>query len=230
MEKKVISFTLWGTDPMYTVGALKNVGLGRKHYPEWVCRFYVDDTVPVKVIDKLKDSGCEVVQKNRVPGHLASMWRFEPMMDEKVSRFIVRDVDARLDAREKAAVDEWEASGLPVHILRDHPNHVPAMMGGMWGGIPGSIPGFKANFEKCYFHPPKPSEKASWRGAYFGYNQVFLRHHVWPHIKDKHIAHDEYIRPTGKEKPFPVKRNSPTHFVGQKYTKDDKPVYSIDRK
>ena len=56
--------------------------------------------------------------------------------------------DSRLTSREAAAVTEWlEESGLPFHILRDHPGHQygechqvstghilsPEILGGLWG-------------------------------------------------------------------------------------------------
>jgi len=46
VTKKVICFSLWGNGAKYTRGALANINLQKKHYPEWVNRYYVDDTVP----------------------------------------------------------------------------------------------------------------------------------------------------------------------------------------
>jgi protein O-GlcNAc transferase len=226
--KKLISFTLWGKDPMYTVGAVKNAILQKEMYPGWVCRFYVDDTVPKETLDQLHKLGCELAYKPRTEDHLASFWRFEPMLDKSVSYFIVRDVDARLDDRESKAVDQWIASGLPVHIIRDHPNHTHVMMGGTWGAVPGVIPSFEQDFNRYLSNLPRNWELFR-EQKFFNYDQIFLKECVWPHIKDCHIAHDEFVRHTGKEISFPVKRNSDTHFVGQKYTADDTPVFSINR-
>ena len=38
----VISFSLWGTAPFYSYGAMINLVLSRTVYPGWTCRFYVD--------------------------------------------------------------------------------------------------------------------------------------------------------------------------------------------
>ena len=61
------------------------------------------------------------------------MWRFTACDDEDVECFISRDTDSRLSLREKEAVDEWLESDKNFHIMRDHPYHVTAIMGGMWG-------------------------------------------------------------------------------------------------
>ena len=40
--KKIISFCLWGNDPKYTVGALRNAELAKTIYPDWKTRFYIE--------------------------------------------------------------------------------------------------------------------------------------------------------------------------------------------
>lgn len=54
--KKVISFSLYGDNPKYTIGAIKNVDLqlNQKIYKDWIFRFYVNNSVPKKIIDELK--------------------------------------------------------------------------------------------------------------------------------------------------------------------------------
>ena len=39
----------------------------------------------------------------------------------------------RFGARERAAVTSWLKSDHPFHIMRDHPDHVNKILGGMWG-------------------------------------------------------------------------------------------------
>ena len=53
--KKIISFSLWGTNPKYTIGAIKNADLAEEIYPDWVCRYYVAQDVPRGVLFKLED-------------------------------------------------------------------------------------------------------------------------------------------------------------------------------
>ena len=47
--------------------------------------------------------------------------------------YISRDLDSRFSDREQAAVEEWLNSSKKFHIMRDHPRHRPAMLGGTWG-------------------------------------------------------------------------------------------------
>ena len=48
--KKLICFSLWGDDSTYTIGAIKNADLAKKHYPGWICRYYIADCVPKNII------------------------------------------------------------------------------------------------------------------------------------------------------------------------------------
>ena len=72
-------------------------------------------------------------------------WRFLPLEDPTVERFIARDCDSRLTPRDKAAVDAWVESGKKFHVVcmccvdpahlilgqvRDHPSHSNYPMSG----------------------------------------------------------------------------------------------------
>ena len=50
-------------------------------------------------------------------------WRFMVASDPTVDRYIIRDVDSRLNARDRIAVEDWIQSGYAVHTMRDHVNH-----------------------------------------------------------------------------------------------------------
>ena len=54
MSKKIISYSLWGNEPMYTIGAIRNAELAKEIYPDWVCRFYIGDDVEDGIVGKLK--------------------------------------------------------------------------------------------------------------------------------------------------------------------------------
>ena len=42
--KKVISFSLWGNEPRYCMGAIKNAKIAQKIFKDWTCRFYVSNS------------------------------------------------------------------------------------------------------------------------------------------------------------------------------------------
>lgn len=142
---KIISFSLWGDNPKYTVGAIQNAKLAKTIYPDWICRFYVGETVPDQIIWFLESFDNTQVIKRPEPGDWTSMfWRFEPAGEEDVEVMISRDTDSRLNLREKGAVDQWLSSNFGFHIMRDHPWHGFPVLGGMWGAKKNTIPNMKS--------------------------------------------------------------------------------------
>ena len=128
---KTISFSLYGNNKKYTIGALKNIPLCKKYYPEWNIRFYYDNTVPKNIINELKKNS-EII--DMTTSNLFGMyWRFLILNDPNVDIFIVRDTDSRINKREADAVNEWIKSDKIMHNIRDHPHHYYKVMGGLWG-------------------------------------------------------------------------------------------------
>jgi len=136
--KKIISFSVWGTNPKYAEAAYQNLLLQPEIYPDWICRFYMDETVPSSLRTKLEEGGAEIVMMPPSDGNYGLFWRFEPLKDTTIERFIVRDSDSRLNIREATAVKEWEESGKEFHIMRDHPQHGAKICGEMWGQLQNS--------------------------------------------------------------------------------------------
>ena len=48
--KKIISFSLWGDNTRYLFGAIQNIELAKIYYPDWICRFYINEFVCPKII------------------------------------------------------------------------------------------------------------------------------------------------------------------------------------
>ena len=92
---------------------MKNIELAKVYYPNWVTRFYVND-VPAHIYDKIRSMGAEIVNVDKQ----SPMHRFYVAADPSVDRYIVRDIDSRLNAREAFAVEEWIRSGGLSHIYR----------------------------------------------------------------------------------------------------------------
>lgn len=141
LQKKVISYSLYGTRVRYLDGALENPVLAKTIYPGWIVRYYIDKTVPAEIIKALdRMDNVEIVyapEEIRAP----MMWRFLVASDPSVDTFVVRDADSRISKREKFAVDEWMASGKKFHVMRDHPSHsLFPMSGGLWGGRGDAFP------------------------------------------------------------------------------------------
>jgi hypothetical protein len=195
--KNIISFSLWGNDPKYTVGAVRNAELAKLVYPEWVARYYVGTSTPKSVSQELLHLDAEVINMDE-PGDWRGMfWRFYPAGESDVSVMISRDVDSRLNFREKAAVDSWLATNSPFHIMRDHPAHATEILGGMWGARGGFLNEIKKLIDEYQ------------KGNFWQVDQNFLRECIYPKVRNVAVVHDEFF----EHKPFPTPRTN-YEFVG----------------
>jgi hypothetical protein len=215
---KVISYSLWGDKPIYTVGAIKNADLAATLFPDWTCVFYCFDSVPHEIIKELQSRQNVVVR--RVNGEYNSsdsrgmFHRFLPADEEGVEYMMSRDTDSRLSERERLAIEAWLASGADLHVMRDHPYHGVPVLGGMWGVKGGKLKGIARDMEE--FQPS--SDK--------GQDQAFLWEWVWGKVKDgelKVCVHDPFFEKT----PFPAgatrgDSNGGVWFVGQCFDENDK--------
>lgn len=207
--KKIISFSLWGENPVYNVGAIRNAELAKEIYPEWICRFYYGKTTLSETLEKLKSFDNVELVDMEVDGDWTGMfWRFYPASDEDVDVVIVRDCDSRLNMREKYAVDEWLSSDKGFHIMRDHPAHGTEILGGMWGSKKGTIKNMKLLIDEYI------------KGNFWQVDQNFLREKIYPIVRLDSIVHDDYF----ENKPFPKPRENKT-FVGQAFNEIDEMLY-----
>lgn len=219
-KKFVISFGLYGDDKKYIIGAIRNVELAPTYFPGWEMRFYVDDTVPSDAIKRLKDVGGNIIIRpdNMKDGASIGMfWRFLVSDDESVDRFIVRDSDSRLNARDRFAIEEWIQSDKSTHMARDHVYHSYAMNGGSWGGTKGFLKGKKITslIEEFMDKPDKIG---------YGADIEFLMNKIWPIVSNDIMSHDAFYCVKYKGKPFPTKRDDNWQHVGQVFDANDKSV------
>ena len=207
--KKVLSFCLWGNNPTYTIGAIKNAELAKIFYPDFECWFYIhQETVPLEIIDELKLlNNVKIIFKT---GQLENesctpmMWRFEAIDSPEVEIMISRDTDSRIYLREKLAVDEWLSSDTIFHIMRDHPCHNFSILGGMFGTKKiKEIPNWTELINKI----TKNSNR--------DYDQDFLRDYIYPVIKNNSTIHATFFKKESHAKDFPIKYCNDFKFVGE---------------
>ena len=177
----VISFSLFGDLDVYCQGAIENIQISRHYYPEWVCRFYVDDTVPAAIRERLVADGAQVVIVPEAwqSGRHGALWRYHVTSDPTVRRFLSRDCDNRLNQQEAWAVRDWERSGRLFHAMRDHHYHAELIMGGMWGGHAGVLPPIE---DLLGAFPQAPGYRWS--------DQVFAATAIWPLVRSNILIHD----------------------------------------
>ncbi|MAS97055.1 MAG: hypothetical protein CMO55_28015 [Verrucomicrobiales bacterium] len=206
-SRNVISFSLWGENPRYLKGALRNAAAAIDIYPAWTCRFYVDDSVPLKVVDQLKRLGSQIKRRDRPATFFDGLlWRFEVISDPGVARFLIRDCDSVVNVKERVATDEWLASGKWFHAMRDFYSHSELLLAGMWGGTTGVFPDLDVIRQS--FHPDTAPTRT--------YDQLFLRECFWPTVKQSVLVHDSVFTGALGSVPFPSLGGLPPRsHVGQ---------------
>ena len=159
-RRDVIAFSIWGSNPRYLRGALRNALLIPDLYPGWQARFHLDTTVPLEFKELLQSLGAEVQLMPAGQSMRQKLcWRFQVANDPAVGRFLVRDCDSVVNQREVAAVQQWLASECWFHVMRDWWSHTDPILAGMWGGIAGVLPDLTALLSA---YKPPAKETAKW--------------------------------------------------------------------
>lgn len=229
---KVISFSLWGHDAKYCVGAVRNAQLAREIYPGWVTRFYVGKNHPEDIGIQLLQHGNgweEVAMKKDLFNKFQSRdglteviflaqegdWRmmldrFRPIGEDNVDVMISRDCDSRLSLREKAAVDQWLESDKHFHTMHCHFHHSVPILGGMFGikkGLFSELSRHAVEWAKTH--------ESRWQ-----VDQDFLKEVVWPIVQNDTMNHADFHTNIWPGISFPTPM-TPGHFIGATYDEHD---------
>ena len=205
---KLISFSLWGNDPKYNIGAIKNSLLQKEIYPDWKCRFYCAPCVSDNIISELLSNDCEVIKVNKRGDWKFATERFKAI-DDDVEAVIFRDTDSRLNERESEAVHEWLQSSKSLHVMKDHPYHGSfPILAGMWGI---KKQGFGMNMTTLLSLYNNQEQ--------YHYDQIFLRDYIWRFFSHDCISHDEFFGGN----PFPKPRSN-NEYVGQIFDENEKTI------
>jgi hypothetical protein len=205
--KKIISFSLWGDNPKYTIGAIENAKLLNEIYNGWVGRFYCGKSVPLNIIESIKViPNTEIILMDEDGDWTGMFWRFLACKDSDI--MLSRDTDSRLSLREKLAVDEWLNSDKDFHIMRDHPYHTTEILGGMWGCRNGIL----NNIDKLINDYTK--------GNFWQVDQNFLREMVYPKIVSNCFVHDSFFKIESESNHFPSDRVN-KEFVGDVFDENN---------
>jgi hypothetical protein len=193
-ERNIISFSLFGGDSKYCEPAVLNVQEQPSVYPHWVCRFYVDDSVPETIISRLRAGGAQIVPVTGAQAQWPGpMWRFLALDDPQAHRILFRDADSVISRREAGAVGQWLVSGKRFHIMRDWGSHTELMLAGLWGAVAGSLPPLEQLMQRFMGKPLASRHFA---------DQHFLQQYVWPYARVSLMQHDSLFGFMGAV-PFP---------------------------
>lgn len=198
--KKVISFSLWGKNSFYVIGAILNADIAEKEWPDWICRYYIAPSVPRAAVQELANrKNTEIFMTEEEEGWNGTFWRFYACSDPTVDVVIFRDTDSRLSIRDKAAVEQWLNSGKKVHIMRDHCEHGWPICAGTWGCRDKVL----LNMIDLIQEYPKQIDNKH------GNEQRFLSQRIYPNIVNDAYIHDDWFLGAYIHEfkhPFPIPR------------------------
>jgi len=221
-------------------------------YPGWRMRIYhnvtSDQSDQQDFLCKLQCSYsyldlCDVRQVPELVDHqdletsidLGRAWRFIVLGDPTVRMFGIRDLDMYMLPRERAAMTNWENGGRQFYVMRDTPQgrnkagFMMAMKGGCWGG--NNYINFHLARKIRMSHKKtrtivNPILVKTYSRPYFSefFDMVFLRHLIWPFIRNYSSIYDSYNcqkhRELGVGQPWPTRRNG-SLYVGSGPTKGE---------
>jgi hypothetical protein len=191
--KNIIVYCLWGSDNKYWKGAVENIKLAKIYYPDFICRFYVDNKCDENLIDTLKGDNVEVVilngERNIISlderfTHNGIFWRFLPLKDKEINVILSRDCDSRISKREAEAVKQWLTTNMNFHIMRDHPYHQVPILAGMWGCKNNILSNIDELLDKWINFNNK--------GKFQAEDQDFLGQFIYPIVKNSALEHSEF--------------------------------------
>ena len=223
---RAVSFSLYGNDPRYTIGDIKNAILGSRYFPfedGFRLVFYCGQSVDESIISTLKlVKGVKIVRMSEQENHTAKLWRYLAFSDPQFDVVICRDTDARLSFRDRIAHEEWEQSGLDYHIIKDHSiGHNYLISAGMFAGKTGKLRDMAELIAKTNV------------ANYYTTDQDFLGTIIYPRVKDSCLIHDPFFETTieGNSIRTTIAFDAPTHLshIGAALDENDRFYFRIDR-
>ena len=209
--KPIVSFTLFGNNMKYYVGAEKNIKQIQNMLPDWEIRIYYHrDLILPEYIEKLTELGGNLIDVhgikfgNKESIHFPYFWRFLSFLEDRPS--IVRDLDSRFSEREVSYINSWIESGSDYFIIRDHPWHAP---------IPSGLFGIRKKIESFETHM---IDFISNNELVWGTDQTILLFYMENISKDK-IFYCGYDSPENY-----IPRDNKEFFIGMQIDENDNPL------
>ena len=216
-QMKVFSFSVFGDDPVYTIGVIKNIALIKEFFPDWKAHIYLPHNQNSDYVKRINEYDNTVITLMEDQGSFNRAWRFMSISEDWVDVMVSRDADSRISMRDRVAIDEWLASSYNYNIIRDHPGgHHWAINAGMWGAK-------KTEFIK---HIDQMLEECKRRLPYVmpTFDQEFLRAVIYPMIVKESMVHDEYYKYEPQAKPIDYDRKlTDFAFIGESIDENDIP-------
>ena len=205
--RKVISYSLFGSchshaEYCYTQGAIENSERKNIHFPDWEIVIYCNHVDEKDQIVLSKYYGVTLIPVR--DWAIGYFWRYLAFDNPDFDVVIVRDLDDRLCARDRAAVTEWLESDKEVHIIRDHIWHRMPMMGGLFGARNHALNGMKDKIDMWSKQLDRPLQHYD--------DEIFLAEIIYPEVFDGAFIHA--LKPRENETIHPVKNQDDCYLGG----------------
>jgi hypothetical protein len=208
---KFISYSLFGRDLKYFIGAEKNIMINEQLLPDWkTVIYYHPEMILDGYLEKLNSLGAILIDVKDVKiGNKSSLefpyfWRYLTFLKDGIH--LSRDLDSRISNREVEYIKRWEKSQNKYSIIRDHPWHAP-VPSGLFG-----IKGKDRNFES-HFHEYIETNNLVW-----GTDQDILYKYIQK-IDKSDIFYSGFDKPETY-----IPRDNQEFFIGIQLDENDNPT------
>lgn len=210
---RIVSFSLYGNNPKYVIGAHKNIEICQRLMPEWKIKIFTNHNVTsleniqrlsnysnVIIVDPESIFPCENLYS------MGAFWRFFAFFDNSVA--LSRDLDSRITTREINYINSWINNDSTPHIfiIRDHP----------WQSLaPAGLIGMQNLGLKFYnfFVDFINNESLNW-----GQDQVILENFISSYYNDINVYRCE------SNTLHYIPRDDKSFFIGIQLDENDKPI------
>jgi hypothetical protein len=182
----VFSYCIYGSNPKYVEGMIKNLEQICMYYPGFQTWIVVGNDVPPEYIEKYKSFPNVTLTHCPFSGGRLMTYRFFPIDNPSVHCMIVRDADSRIGERDRECIRRFLESNFTLFTIRDHYYHKCPIMAGQWG-IKRTVTDSEFGFEAAYNEIKDELTKNCGVDAY-DTDQFFTRHYIYPKYGSRMIA------------------------------------------
>lgn len=134
MTEYIFSFCIYGSNPKYCLGMLKNLEQIREKYPNFTVHIAMGNDVPEKYELAYNSFSNVRITKYNYSGNYLMVYRYYPIDLPNVNTVIIRDADSRFTKRDVHYINKFlEQTKYRIFTIRDHHEHNVPIMGGQWG-------------------------------------------------------------------------------------------------
>jgi hypothetical protein len=179
-ERVVFSFSLYGSNPKYTHGALANAHIIAHRFPAARMFVYIAESVPADIVASFAPmSHVRIIPVPTRPGAQGMFDRYLAIDSSDCDVMIVRDADSRIHDRDAACIEDFLAApDKLIQIIRDHYHHRSRIMGGT------------VSLRKAAMREPMHDLilRSADYGTVYGADQQFLEREFYQRLKEESQA------------------------------------------